>query len=82
VIDTVPGSGDTVARMTVPAAPLEKVRLPRRRVGRDARRAAILLSLPFGGLLLFFVVPVVLVALHSVGALTLLPSDRFLSLER
>jgi spermidine/putrescine transport system permease protein len=31
-------------------------------------------------LLLFFIVPVILVAMHSVGALTLLPADRYLSL--
>jgi spermidine/putrescine transport system permease protein len=82
VIDTVPGDGDTVARMTVPAPGRANVRMRRRRFGADTRRAAILLSLPSGGLLLFFVVPVVLVAMHSVGALTLLPSDRFLTLER
>jgi spermidine/putrescine transport system permease protein len=53
-----------------------------RRQRGDARKAAALLSLPLAGLVLFFLVPVLLVAAHSVGALTLLPSDRFLSLER
>jgi len=40
-----------------------------------------LISSPLGYLVVFFVVPVVLVGAYSVGALTLLPQDHFLSLR-
>lgn len=40
-----------------------------------------LISAPLGYLVLFFVVPVVLVGAYSVGALTLLPQDHYLSLR-
>lgn len=53
---------------------------------RQARRRARLSTLalattPVGYLALFFVVPVILVAMYSVGALTLLPKDEYLSLQ-
>lgn len=51
---------------------------PRRR--RD-RSTLGLISGPLGYLILFFVVPVVLVGAYSVGALTLLPQDHYLSLR-
>jgi spermidine/putrescine transport system permease protein len=40
-----------------------------------------LASAPIGYLLLFFLIPVVLAAMYSVGALTLLPHDHYLSLQ-
>jgi spermidine/putrescine transport system permease protein len=40
-----------------------------------------LASTPVGYLVLFFLVPVILVAMYSVGALTLLPNDNYLSLQ-
>ncbi|GIV00586.1 MAG: polyamine transporter PotB [Actinomycetota bacterium] len=51
---------------------------PRRR--RD-RSTLGLISGPLGYLVAFFVVPVVLVGAYSVGALTLLPQDHYLSLR-
>lgn len=51
---------------------------PRRR--RD-RSTLGLISGPLGYLVVFFVVPVVLVGAYSVGALTLLPQDHYLSLR-
>jgi spermidine/putrescine transport system permease protein len=53
---------------------------------RRARRRARLTSLglassPMGYLLLFFLIPVILAACYSVGALTLLPQDHYLSLQ-
>jgi spermidine/putrescine transport system permease protein len=40
-----------------------------------------LASTPMGYLLLFFLIPVLLAAMYSVGALTLLPNDHYLSLQ-
>lgn len=76
------GVEDPAAPAAAPATVDGPPPAPRRPSHRDARRAATLLSLPFGALLLFFFVPVLMVGAHSVGALTLLPSDQFLSLER
>ncbi len=50
---------------------------PRRR----DRSTLALISAPLGYLVLFFVVPVVLVAAYSLGVLTLLPQDHYLSLR-
>jgi spermidine/putrescine transport system permease protein len=52
--------------------------------GRRGRRGLLALGLvsgPLGYLALFFLVPVVLVGAYSVGALTLLPQDFYLSLR-
>jgi spermidine/putrescine transport system permease protein len=56
------------------------------RVGRGHRRrrgayTLGLISGPLGYLVLFFLIPVVLVGAYSVGALTLLPQDLYLSLR-
>jgi spermidine/putrescine transport system permease protein len=40
-----------------------------------------LIAAPLGFLLLFFIVPIIMVAAYSVGLLTLLPHDHYLSLE-
>ncbi len=50
---------------------------PRRR----DRSTLALISAPLGYLVLFFVVPVALVAAYSLGVLTLLPQDHYLSLR-
>lgn len=52
-----------------------------RRRGRRGARTLGLVSGPLGYLALFFLVPVVLVGAYSVGALTLLPQDHYLSLR-
>ncbi len=53
----------------------------RPRPRRRDRSTLGLISGPLGYLVLFFVVPVVLVGAYSVGALTLLPQDHYLSLR-
>jgi spermidine/putrescine transport system permease protein len=55
----------------------------RRPAGRGARWLATLglVAPPLGYLALFFIVPVIMVAAYSVGLLTLLPQDHFLSLQ-
>ncbi len=53
----------------------------RRRRGRRGAVTAGLLSGPVSYLLVFFVVPVVMVACYSVELLTLLPQDHYLSLR-
>ncbi len=53
----------------------------RRRKPRRGAATAGLVSGPLGYLALFFVVPVVMVAAYSVGLLTLLPQDHYLSLQ-
>jgi spermidine/putrescine transport system permease protein len=55
--------------------------LARRARWRARLATAGLASSPVGYLALFFVVPVILVAMYSVGALTLLPNDLYLSLQ-
>lgn len=53
-----------------------------RRASSRGRLATLgLASAPVGYLALFFLIPVVLVAAYSVGALTLLPQDEYLSLQ-
>ncbi|HWC71160.1 MAG TPA: hypothetical protein VG993_08370, partial [Actinomycetota bacterium] len=54
---------------------------PRRRGGGRWRATSGLLATPTIWLVVFFVVPVVLVGLYSVGLLTLLRNDDYLSLE-
>lgn len=66
--------------MSVEAAEAPPGERRRRRAGR-ARATAGLLSAPLAWLILFFLVPVILVGMYSVGALTLLPGDLFLSLR-
>lgn len=56
------------------------VRGPARRGGRWLATLG-LVAPPLGYLALFFIVPVVMVAAYSVGLLTLLPQDHFLSLQ-
>jgi spermidine/putrescine transport system permease protein len=66
---------------TVQAA--ETKETPRRRRRRGTARVNLgLISVPMLWLVLFFLIPVVLVALYSVGAgITLIKYDRFMSLE-
>jgi spermidine/putrescine transport system permease protein len=74
------GEGGVTAAEPITAvdAGLEAIRRPRLR----ARLATLgLASGPVGYLGLFFVIPVVLVGAYSVGALTLLPRDDYLSLQ-
>jgi spermidine/putrescine transport system permease protein len=55
---------------------------PRKRRRRGTARVNLgLLSVPVSWLVLFFIVPVVLVALYSVGVLTLISYDEYLSLR-
>jgi spermidine/putrescine transport system permease protein len=55
---------------------------PKRRRRGTAKVNLGLISVPMLWLILFFLVPVVLVALYSVGVLTLLNYDKYLSLEQ
>jgi spermidine/putrescine transport system permease protein len=55
---------------------------PKRRRRGTAKVNLGLISVPMLWLVLFFLIPVVLVALYSVGVLTLLNYDRYLSLEQ
>jgi spermidine/putrescine transport system permease protein len=66
----------------VVAAPEPRVTTGGRRRGRGRGLATTgLVSPPLGYLALFFVVPVVMVAAYSVGLLTLLPQDHYLSIR-
>jgi spermidine/putrescine transport system permease protein len=55
---------------------------PKRRRRGTAKVNLGLISVPMLWLVLFFLIPVVLVALYSVGVLTLLNYDKYLSLEQ
>jgi len=73
---------DTTAAPPVADARIGGTPLPRRPRRRGSWRAtSALLATPSIWLIVFFVVPVVLVGLYSVGALTLLKNDDYLSLE-
>jgi spermidine/putrescine transport system permease protein len=65
---------------TPSAAELATPPRPRRRRG-TAKVSLGLVSVPMLWLVLFFLIPVVLVALYSVGVLTLISYDKYLSLE-
>src|SRR3954447_13037828 len=65
-------------------APAEIVTPPRERRRRRRGTAKVnlgLISIPLLWLILFFLIPVVLVALYSVGLLTLISYDKYLSLD-
>src|SRR3954447_11299868 len=63
-------------------APAEIVTPPRRRRRRGTAKVNLgLISVPMLWIILFFLVPVVLVALYSVGVLTLISYDQYLSLQ-
>ena len=62
-------------------APVELATPPRRRKRGTAKVNLGLLSVPVLWLALFFLIPVVLVGLYSVGALTLISYDQYLSLQ-
>lgn len=64
-----------------PPAPAAPRTVRRRRSRRSALTNAGLLAGPVGWVLLFFLIPVVLIAAYSVGALVLLRSDQMLSLD-
>jgi ABC-type spermidine/putrescine transport system permease subunit I len=66
--------------MSIPA-PVELATPPRRRKRGTAKVNLGLLSVPVLWLGLFFLIPVVLVGLYSVGALTLISYDQYLSLQ-
>jgi spermidine/putrescine transport system permease protein len=59
-----------------------EVAAPRTRRSGTWRATSGLLATPLVWLIVFFVIPVVLVGLYSVGALTLLRNDVYLSLEK
>jgi ABC-type spermidine/putrescine transport system permease subunit I len=59
-----------------------EVAAPRTRRPGTWRATSGLLATPLVWLIVFFVIPVVLVGLYSVGALTLLRNDVYLSLEK
>jgi spermidine/putrescine transport system permease protein len=62
--------------------PSEIAATPTRRRRRGTAKVNLgLISVPLLWLVLFFLIPVVLVALYSVGVLTLIPYDKYLSLE-
>jgi spermidine/putrescine transport system permease protein len=63
-----------------PPLELGTPRKPRRRRG-TAKVSLGLISIPMLWIILFFLVPVVLVALYSVGVLTLISYDQYLSLQ-
>ncbi|MGZ8580825.1 MAG: hypothetical protein ACXWW9_06025, partial [Actinomycetota bacterium] len=69
-----------MATKTAPAEDVASAPRRRRRTGRW-RATSGLLATPTIWLIVFFVVPVVLVGLYSVGLLTLLRNDDYLSLE-
>jgi spermidine/putrescine transport system permease protein len=56
-------------------------RTPRARRLRSGWATGALISTPLGYLALFFIVPILMVAAYSVGLLTLLPQDHYLSLQ-
>jgi len=63
-------------------APAEIVTPRRRRRRRGTAKVNLgLISVPLLWLILFFLIPVVLVALYSVGLLTLISYDKYLSLD-
>ena len=63
-------------------ASAEIVTPPRRRRRRGTAKVNLgLISVPLLWLIVFFLIPVVLVALYSVGVLTLISYDKYLSLE-
>ena len=64
------------------AQPSEVVAPPRKRRRRGTAKVNLgLVSVPMLWLILFFLIPVVLVALYSVGLLTLISYDKYLSLD-
>jgi spermidine/putrescine transport system permease protein len=64
------------------AQPNEITAAPRRRRRRGTAKVNLgLISVPMLWLILFFLIPVVLVALYSVGVLTLISYDKYLSLD-
>lgn len=67
----------TAANEAVPEGPV----IPRRERPRRGHAVLALLAAPGGWVALFFLVPVLMVAAYSVGALTLLPRDLYLSLR-
>jgi spermidine/putrescine transport system permease protein len=66
---------------TPSAAELTTPPRPRRRRRGTAKVSLGLVSVPLLWLVLFFLIPVVLVALYSVGVLTLISYDKYLSLD-
>jgi spermidine/putrescine transport system permease protein len=75
------GEGSLTAAAVEARTKAEVSDLARRARWRARLGTAGLASTPVGYLALFFVVPVILVAMYSVGALTLLPHDLYLSLQ-
>lgn len=77
------GSVTTPGEETAPADVAGGAASEEGRRARSRRRLAILglASGPLGYLALFFLIPVVVVGTYSVGALTLLPQDHYLSLQ-
>lgn len=70
-----------MATVTAAPGPAETASAARRSRSVARRVTAGLLSAPTIWLVVFFIVPVVLVALYSVGAVTLLRTDDYLSLD-
>jgi spermidine/putrescine transport system permease protein len=63
--------------------PSEVAAAPKRRRRRGTAKVNLgLISVPMLWLILFFLIPVVLVAIYSVGVLTLITYDKYLSLEQ
>jgi len=63
-----------------PSLELEAPRKPRRRRG-TAKVSLGLISVPMLWIVMFFLIPVVLVGLYSVGVITLISYDQYLSLQ-